>query len=301
MELPVSDIATVNAGETSPEPPRAHPVRRVASIVAFIVAAAALANLVGWDIRAWFESLWDTITGIPAGYVVAAIIAMTVQTIATAYGWHAILRYAYPGEARFRQVLAAYAVGVGLNSIVPANLGSVVMLVMFTVVIASATFAGVIGAFVVQKIFFSVAGVAVYLYLFLTVPGSFDISFSWIKEHPWATVAFLAGVGLLLVLAARSAGPRIASWWAQAKEGGKILTHPGAYFGRVFLPSFVGWTANACVIGILLAAYAIPVTFRTIMTVVGGNSIANTVSATPGGVGVQQAFNVAALNNVTDS
>jgi hypothetical protein len=35
--------------------------------------------------------------------------------------------------------------------------------------------------------------------------------------------------------------------------------------------------------------------------VMGGNSIANTVSVTPGGVGVNQATNVAALNNVTDA
>jgi uncharacterized membrane protein YbhN (UPF0104 family) len=33
----------------------------------------------------------------------------------------------------------------------------------------------------------------------------------------------------------------------------------------------------------------------------GGNSIANTVSVTPGGVGVNQATNVAALSDVTDS
>ena len=37
------------------------------------------------------------------------------------------------------------------------------------------------------------------------------------------------------------------------------------------------------------------------MTVVGSNSIANTVSVTPGGAGVNQVFNVAALGDVTDS
>ena len=37
------------------------------------------------------------------------------------------------------------------------------------------------------------------------------------------------------------------------------------------------------------------------MSVVGGNSIANTVSVTPGGVGVNQAANVAALSDVTDA
>ena len=40
-------------------------------------------------------------------------------------------------------------------------------------------------------------------------------------------------------------------------------------------------------IGVFLAAYGIPVTFHTVMTVIGGNSLANTVSATPGGVGRQ--------------
>ena len=37
------------------------------------------------------------------------------------------------------------------------------------------------------------------------------------------------------------------------------------------------------------------------MSVAGGNSIANTVSVTPGGVGVNQATNVAALDDVTDA
>jgi hypothetical protein len=37
------------------------------------------------------------------------------------------------------------------------------------------------------------------------------------------------------------------------------------------------------------------------MSVTGSNSIANTVAVTPGGAGVQQVFNVAALGDVTDS
>jgi uncharacterized membrane protein YbhN (UPF0104 family) len=43
------------------------------------------------------------------------------------------------------------------------------------------------------------------------------------------------------------------------------------------------------------------VSFHTVMSVAGGNSIANTVSVTPGGVGVNQATNVAALGGVTDA
>jgi len=67
----------------------------------------------------------------------------------------------------------------------------------------------------------------------------------------------------------------------------------------VLLPSFGSWVAKLVVIGIFLAAYNIPVTFHTIMSVVGGNSLANTVSFTPGGVGITQAVNSVSLSSVT--
>jgi uncharacterized membrane protein YbhN (UPF0104 family) len=51
---------------------------------------------------------------------------------------------------------------------------------------------------------------------------------------------------------------------------------------------------------VFLAGYGITVSFHSVMSVMGGNSIANTVSVTPGGVGVNQAANVAALDDVTD-
>src|SRR5262249_47527321 len=151
-------------------------------------------NLVGWDIRGWCENLWDTINDISREYVIAGILLMTVKTTATAFAWYSILRYAYPGEVAFRIVFAAYATCVALNNLLPANLGPILMFLTLTTVIASATFAGMIGGFLVQKIFFTLAAIFVYAYLFFSVPGSFDISFSWIKENPWATAALVLGV-----------------------------------------------------------------------------------------------------------
>jgi hypothetical protein len=94
-----------------------------------------------------------------------------VQTTATAFAWFSILRYAYGDEVRWMQVYAAYAACVGMNNVLPANLGTFVMFIMLTTVIASATFAGMIGGFLVEKIFFTLAGAFVYLYLFLSVPA----------------------------------------------------------------------------------------------------------------------------------
>jgi hypothetical protein len=56
--------------------------------------------------------------------------------------------------------------------------------------------------------------------------------------------------------------------------------------------------ASLGVIAVFLDAYGIPVSFSPLMRIVGGNSIANVTSVTPGGAGVTQAFNVASLNGV---
>jgi len=69
----------------------------------------------------------------------------------------------------------------------------------------------------------------------------------------------------------------------------------------VLLPEVISWLAMLGIIGVFLAAYNIPVSFHTIMRVVGGNSIANMTSVTPGGAGVVQGFNVLSLKGVTST
>ena len=224
-----------------------------------------------------------------------------MQTTATAFAWYSILKYAYPAGTRWRDILAAYAVSVALNGILPANLGTLVMLIMFSVTIAGATFAGILGGYAVEKIFFTIAGAFVYLYLFLSVSGSFDIQFGFVHDHPVATAIVLGGGIVLLYLLIRRWWPKVLEWWEQAKEGGAILARPRRYLLRVFLPSLVGWLAMLGAMAVFLAAYGIPVSFDVLMRVAGGNSIANVTSVTPGGAGVQQAFNVASLNGITDA
>jgi uncharacterized membrane protein YbhN (UPF0104 family) len=84
--------------------------------------------------------------------------------------------------------------------------------------------------------------------------------------------------------------------WLKAKQGGVILSRPKEYFTRVFLPSLLSWVCKLTVIGIFLAAFAIPVTFESVMWVTGSGSLANTVSFTPGAVGITQATNALALD-----
>ena len=282
-----------------PEAPSQFNFRRLLFWTVLVVVIGAAAYLLGWDIRSWFSDLWDTITEISAAYLVAAIVLKTAQTTLTAFAWYSILHYAYP-TARFRVVLACYAISVALNGFLPANLGTLVMLLMFTTLIVG-SFSSVLGAYVVEKIFFTVIGAFTYLYLFLTVAGSFDIKFSFVHSHPWATAILLFGSLYLIFLLIRAFWPRIVHWWDEAKEGGAILGEPRKYLLRVFTPSLLGWIASLGVMSVFLAAYDIPVSFDTLMRICGGNSIANVTSVTPGGAGVNQAFNVASLNGITSA
>lgn len=267
-----------------------------------IVVIGAGATLAGWDLTGWFRHLWDTITGVPLGYLLAAIVLVTVQTTATAFAWYSILRYGYPdSDVRWLQVLACYATAVALNSVLPANLGTLVMLLMFTTIIVAATFAGVLAGMVVEKIFFTLIGTFCYLYLFLTVGGSFSLQLGFVADHPWATLILLAGVAVLLFLVARALGQRVREWWEQAKVGAQILAHPRAFLGRVVLPEAISWVAMLGMIAVFLSAYNIPVSFHTLMRMVAGNSIANVSSVTPGGAGVVQGFNVLSLKGITSA
>ncbi|HSL64594.1 MAG TPA: lysylphosphatidylglycerol synthase transmembrane domain-containing protein [Gaiellaceae bacterium] len=274
---------------------------KVAIWLGAIAAVVVVLDLLGIDVRGWLDNFWESLKDVSIQYIVAGLALQTVQTTLTALGWLFILRAGYPHAViPYRAILAAYAAGIAMNGFLPANIGTFASLLMYTALIAGATFPGVLGAMVVQKIFFTAAGTFVYLYLFLSVPGSFELQLGWFEEHRLLAPILIGGGIVLLVILVRAFWSRLKGLWEKAKQGGAILAHPRAYFVRVFLPSFGAWLAKLGVIAVFLAAYSIPVTFHTVMSVAGGNSLANTVSATPGGVGINQAINTASLSDVTD-
>jgi uncharacterized membrane protein YbhN (UPF0104 family) len=279
--------------------------RRLAKVLAWlggIAVALVVVDLLGVDVRGWFSDLWDALSGIGLGYLLAGWTLQTGQTTLTAFAWFSILRAAFPrGRVTYLQILAAYAAGVAMNGFLPANIGTVVMVLMFVAIIPGANLPGVLGGMVVQKIFFTVAGTFTYVYLFLSVPGSLDLQLPAISDHPVLALGLVAGAAMLLLVLGRIFWRKLQGLWAKAVQGGAILANRRDYALRVLLPSFGAWLTKLGVIAVFLTGYGITVTFHTVMSVVGGNSIANTVSVTPGGVGVNQATNVAALNDVTDA
>jgi uncharacterized membrane protein YbhN (UPF0104 family) len=287
-----------------PDRPRRRFLRIAAWVVGTLVVIGLL-ELAGIDVAGWFEQLWDTVTEISIGYVILGCLLQGVQTTLTALGWYGILRYAYPGGVTYMEVLASYAVGVALNNYVPANMGTFVMLLMYVAVVRGATFPGIIAGYMVQKIFYLIIGTLIYLYLFSAVAGSFEFQFGnerdAISNHPVLTLGIIAGAVFLVALLLRIFWRWVKVMWEKAKEGAAILGDLRAYVKWVLLPQMGGYAAKIGVIMVFLAAYGIPVTFGSVMSVLGSNQLANLLSFTPGGVGVNQAFNTFALSSYTDS
>jgi uncharacterized membrane protein YbhN (UPF0104 family) len=289
----MSEIPTAPTVEIRP-PPRS----RIVKIASWLLGLALfwlVLQLLGVDVKGWLEQFWDELQAMPPGYTAAALLFQTGQTLFSGLAYYGILKAAYRDEVEVWPVLAAYSVGVAMNGFLPANIGTFVTLIMFVSIIPSCTIGGAIAAYLVQKVFYTLAGTFVYLYMFLSVPGAFDISFGKETAHPGLTLAVVAGGVVVLALLARIFWRQVKKLWAQAKAGSVILSTPRRYLSRVFLPSSLGWLCKIAVTGIFLAAFAIPVTFESIMWVFGSGSLANVASFTPGSIGVTQATNALAL------
>jgi uncharacterized membrane protein YbhN (UPF0104 family) len=299
----MSDVAVAQAPPDTD--PKQHKLLRIAAWIVGTLVVLGLLRVAGIDVWGWFESLWSTLTEISIGYIIVGCLFQGAQTMLTALGWYGILRYAYPGGVTYMPVLAAYATGVALNNFVPANMGTFVTLLMYVAIVRGATFPGVLGGYVVQKIFYFVIGTLIYIYLFTAVAGSFEFQFGnerdALTNHPVLVLGIGGGAIFLIAILLRIFWAWVKKMWAKAVEGAAILSDLRAYVKWVLLPQMGGYAAKVMVIIVFLAAYGIPVTFGSVMSVLGSNQLANILSFTPGGIGVNQAFNSFALESYTDT
>ena len=119
-----------------------------------------------------------------------ASILQILQTSLNGLAYYGILAYAYPGRVQLWPIITAYAVGVSMNNFLPANIGTFVTLLMFVAIIPGSNFPGVFAAYLVNKIFFTIVGGFVYLYLFIEAGEAFDVELGWFHDHPPAAPAW---------------------------------------------------------------------------------------------------------------
>src|SRR3954465_13965482 len=75
-----SRVVNVTAAPAADVPATRSRLKRLLVFGAVLVVIGAAAQLLGWNVRSWLDELWDTMTGISAGYIVAGVALKTVQT-----------------------------------------------------------------------------------------------------------------------------------------------------------------------------------------------------------------------------
>lgn len=249
-------------------------------------------------ISGWIADVSGQVTSVSLPLLVVALALQTGQTLLNAAAWWNVLRAAYPAAPpAFRHVLGAYGGGVALNVVLPAQGGTVAMLALYRARIEGATVLGIVGAALVQSLFFIVVGTAVWAGLVASRPQAFDVKFAWIHDHP----AFALAVAIVVVILARTIWRHFRTRLAALTEGGAILHTPRRYVRDVLALQLAAYFLRMGVFSTFMRAYGVPVSIGSVLFLMAISAVSSTFSATPGGVGTQQALASVALRSTASS
>lgn len=233
-----------------------------------------------------------------------ALALYLAHLLARSRAWQNVLRAAYPGRAvPFSRITAAYLVGAGLNSIVPARIGDAVKIFLAKRSIRRSTYPTVVSSFFVGSVFDTSAGILVFVYALTQgllpkppeLPNlpAFDIAF-W-AQHPSLLLFTITALGIAIVIAFALLARHVEAFWDRVKQGAVVLTDPGSYLRTVASWQASGWLLRFFSFWFFLDAFHIGGSFQNVMLVMSVQTISTLLPLTPGGAGAQQALLVATL------
>jgi uncharacterized membrane protein YbhN (UPF0104 family) len=233
-----------------------------------------------------------------------ALLFYLAHLLARSRGWQNVLRAAYPDrKVPYWRITAAYLVGAGMNSIVPARVGDAVKIFLAKRSIRRSTYPTVVSSFFVGSVFDTSAGILVFIYALtqglLPQPPelpdlpAFDIAF-W-AEHPSLLLFTLTALGIAAVATFALLARRVEAFWDRVKQGAVVLTDVPVYLRTVALWQAIGWVFRFFSYWFFLDAFHIGGSFQNVLLVMSVQTVATLLPLTPGGAGAQQALLVATL------
>jgi uncharacterized membrane protein YbhN (UPF0104 family) len=224
--------------------------------------------------------------------------------LARSRAWQNVLRAAYPErKVPYARITAAYLVGAGMNSVVPARIGDAVKIFLAKRSIRRSTYPTVVSSFFVGSVFDTSVGILVFVYALTQglLPNppelpdlpAFDIAF-W-AQHPNFLVFTLTALAIAAVVTFALLARRVEAFWDRVKQGAIVLATPTLYLRTVASWQGVGWGLRFISYWFFLDAFHIGGSFQNVLLVMSVQTVATLLPLTPGGAGAQQALLVATL------
>ncbi len=232
-------------------------------------------------------------------YLILAAALGVLNLALRSRGWQNILRAALPdARVRYRSAFGAYCGGVGVNAIIPARVGDLMKILLIRRGVPDAPYPTLAGSLVAETVFDMVVASCLLGWALASgsLPGlrlpdipAFDLSL--VFSHPWLSLAVVAGLAVLFVLAAG----RVRRFWRTFGQGLVVLTTPVRYLRTVAAWQALGWGCRLGAAYMFLAAFGVPATVQNAALVLVAGSLGGLFPATPGGLGPKQALTVVVL------
>jgi uncharacterized membrane protein YbhN (UPF0104 family) len=221
--------------------------------------------------------------------------------------WFNVLRAAYPAERfRWRNLWAAYLVGMGVNSVVPARPGALAKLFLAKQSVPNSSYPAIVSSVLVEALFMAATAALVIVYamtqgVFPELPdlprlAVFDLGF--LARHPDFALFAVTAVAVLVLTVIAILSVRVKAFWARTRQGLTILGQRSRYVRQVLLFQVAGWVARFAAFWLLLEAFHIEPSVRNVLLVLAVQGLSGLVPFTPGGAGAQQALLVVVLGGV---
>jgi uncharacterized membrane protein YbhN (UPF0104 family) len=246
------------------------------------------------------DAFLDQLTAVHFLPAFLAVLAHLVRLVCTGTAWRNVLAAAYPREKVPRvPIFGAYLAGVGVNALIPVRAGDAVRVVLAHRALPASSYTTLVSSTFVLMMFDFTAASLFLVWAAATqnafppvgkLPDLPSFEFRWLFDNP--TVAeivvggFLIALGLFLIWAK----DHIVNFWARLRQPFAILGTPRRYLRTVALWQAGDWTFRLVTIWLLLAAFGLPQTVRTVLLVQVSASVATLLPLTPAGIGTEQAF-----------
>ena len=224
-------------------------------------------------------------------------------------GWWNILRAAYPRaeELRYRDVVAAYFAGSGLNAVVPARGGDVMKLYMVKQRTPGGRYSTLVATFVPEGLFESLCGAALLVWAisqgFIPVPASKlelpTLDVSYVIAHPLLSSVVAGALLAGAVLAFRWLRRRGERFLERLRHGLAILDRPRDYVTHVVTWQAAGRGIRLGSLACFLAAFALPVTVASVVLVMAAQGGGRIIPIAPASGGLRLAMLSYGLPEVT--
>jgi uncharacterized membrane protein YbhN (UPF0104 family) len=236
-------------------------------------------------------SVIDVLSRVDPRLVVAAFGFHLANICFRSLAWRNVLRAAYP-ERRvpLLGIAGAYAAGVAVNSFTPAHGGDVAKIALVRTQVRGSSVPGVISSMGVLSAFDALVGATLIgtLALLGLLPRPPGLpSPPLVGAHPLLAGLVLAAVAAAAIPLRGRLAPRLATIWAELREGAAVLGSPRRWATEVAPAQLSAWACRIGAAYLLLAAFGMRATLPAAVIVVMVSSLSQLVP-TPGGVGTQQ-------------